>query len=176
VGPVDLLAGPCITSFSCDQKSAETQCGVPTATGLVAPQRGAPYCRDKRTRKTCSCHLMICRAPAPLCPGTYQITVRQRLLSGCDGMPGQLGGTCKAGWNVLELLPQGQTLAERELLNTDLSWDFTAHTQVVTLTGTTPVRLVVDQYCWFADVAGVGDAGRMEVQAASMKSLDLMQQ
>ncbi|MCS6914487.1 MAG: hypothetical protein RMK29_13255 [Myxococcales bacterium] len=157
---------PCVTSLSCEAREADTECGVLGETGLRPPERGAPYCSDRRSRDRCHCDLLRCSGRHPLCPGTYRLSFRERLVAGCDGVPGQLGGTCPAVWNVLELVPQGLVLAERALLNTQLSWDFADYAQQVTLTGTTPVRLVVQQYAWFRDVSGAGHAGRVEVSHA----------
>lgn len=159
---------PCVTSFSCEAATADTQCGVRSATGLRAPELGAPYCRNKRSRETCSCDVMRCQSAAPLCPGTYKVTFRMRLVGGCDGKPGELGGSCPSAWNTLQLMPQAMLLAERPLLNTDLTWDFADYSQTLTLTGETPARLAVQQYCWFADVSGAGNAGRVEVLSAKI--------
>ena len=157
---------PCVTAYACEAKTADTQCGVRTAMGLRAPDLGAPYCNDKRSKQKCSCDVIRCQSAAPLCPGTYTLTVRMRLVGGCDGVPGQLGGSCPAAWSALQLMPQAMLLAERPLLNTDLTWDFADYSQVMTLTGETPARLAVQQYCWFADVSGAGNAGRVEVMSA----------
>src|SRR4051794_3870602 len=54
----------CITSFSCDARTAEHDCGVTTATGQRYPELGAPYCMgDKTTRQGCSCNLVRCQSP-----------------------------------------------------------------------------------------------------------------
>lgn len=164
----DLLAGGCVTAFSCQAATAEHGCGVTTDTGQRYPDRGAPYCTNKLVREKCSCDLIRCASPGPLCPGTYHATFRERLLQGCDGIAGQLSGTCKALWNVVELSPGGDVLSDRGLLNVDLDWGFADYTQTFTLTGQAPVRLVVQQYCWLQDVQGVGDAGRAEVSQASL--------
>jgi hypothetical protein len=164
----DLAEGACVTSFSCPAAAAEHECGVATDEGQRHPDRGAPYCADKLSRKRCSCDLIRCRSPRSLCAGTYKATFRQRLLAGCDGTPGQHVGTCQALWDVVEMWPGGEVLSDRGLLNVDLDFTMKDYSQTFTLTEPTQVRLVVEQYCWLQDVQGVGNAGRGEVNQVSI--------
>lgn len=164
----DLAEGECVTSFSCQAAAAEHECGVATQEGQRHPDRGAPYCTDKLSRKRCSCDLVRCKSPRALCAGTYRATFRQRLLAGCDGTPGQHVGTCQALWDVVESWPGGEVLSDRGLLNVDLDFVMKDFGQTFTLTGPAQVRLVVEQYCWLQDVQGVGNAGRGEVGQVSI--------
>ena len=160
--PADLQTS-CITSFSCDARTAEHECGVTTATGQRHPDRGAPYCSDKVSRVGCSCDLVRCVSPGPLCPGEYQAIFSEQLLSGCNGRAGQLDGTCVAVWNVVESWPAGAKLADQTQYNVSLSFSSADYAAPFTVAAATQVRLVVEQNCWLQDVSGVANAGRSEV-------------
>ncbi len=113
----------CITSFACDARTAEHQCGVTTMTGQRYPDQGAPYCTDKLSpESSCSCALLRCTSPAPLCAGSYRASFTERLISGCNGNPGQLDGTCDAVWNQVQLAGAAMTLADKSLLNVDMTF------------------------------------------------------
>lgn len=172
LGAADLLsadaaapdqAQACVTSFQCDARTAEHECGVTTATGQRYPDRGAPYCTDRLSREKCSCDLVRCVSPMPLCPGSYQAIFTERLIAGCNGVAGQLDGTCTAVWNVVEAWPGGAKLADQTQLNVTLSFSSADYAAEFSVATATQVRLVVEQNCWFADVSGVGNAGRSEV-------------
>lgn len=160
--PPDQAQG-CVTSFQCDARTAEHECGVTTATGQRYPDRGTPYCTDRLSREKCSCDLVRCVSPQPLCPGSYKAIFTERLIAGCNGVPGQLDGTCAAVWNVVEAWPGGAKLSDQAQLNVTLSFSSADYAAEFSIAAATQVRLVVEQNCWFADVSGVGNAGRSEV-------------
>lgn len=158
----------CVTSFRCEAETAETECGVVTADGRRHPDVGAPYCSDQLTRDGCTCDLLRCTSPQPLCPGTYRMRARERLISGCNGVAGELGGTCDTLWNVAESSPDGTPVAESRLFNVDLSFTWAIYEHDVTLTAPTVVRMRVEQDAWLEDVSGGGNAGRAEVDWAEL--------
>lgn len=161
-------ASGCVRTFACEAMTADAECGVVTATGRRYPDLGRPYCSDRLSRQGCSCHLLRCVSPGPLCAGTYVATYRERLISGCNGVPGELSGTCNALWNVVQTWPGASVLADATMYNVYLSWSFTDYTQMFTVTTPTQVRLVVQQSTWFSDVSGVGNSGRAEVARVSV--------
>lgn len=156
-------AAPCVRSFACDARTAETVCGVRTGVGLRHPDLGAPYCPSPGSRAGCSCELLRCESP-PLCPGTYTAVFQERLLAGCDGTPGDFAGGCDTLWNVIAARPSGVILSERRLYNVALMFALRNFAQAFTLTEPTAVRVLVQQSTWFSDVGpGGGDSGRAEV-------------
>lgn len=157
------LAPACLTSFSCDARTAEHGCGVTTATGQRYPDAGAPYCPDKLSRAGCSCDLVRCTSPGPLCPGSYRAIFNEMMHAGCSGRPGQLDGTCNTLWNVVQSFPDGRVLADQTLYNVYLTFDFKDYELPFTLAAPAQVRLLVQQSCWFSDVSGSGNSGRAEV-------------
>lgn len=172
----DLAAPPdqsadCVTAFSCDARTAQHECGVTTATGQRYPDQGRPYCSDKLSREKCSCDLVRCISPRPLCPGAYRAVFRQRLIAGCNGVAGQLDGTCASLWDVVESWPAAAKLVDKAQLNVDLAFAAADYAEPFTLAAPTQVRLVVEQSCWFQDVSGVGNSGRAEVAAVSVERM-----
>jgi len=159
----DASTPTCITSFRCEAETAESECGVVTADGRRYPDLGAPYCTDRVSRAGCTCDLARCVSPAPLCAGTYIMRAREQLISGCNGVPGELSGTCSALWNVAETWPGAALISERHLLNVHMTFGWDEYQHVVVLTEPTVVRMRVEQSAWFADVSGVGNSGRSEV-------------
>ncbi len=156
-------AAPCVRSFACDARTAETVCGVRTGVGLRHPDLGAPYCPAPGSRAGCSCELLRCESP-PLCPGTYTAVFQERLLAGCDGTPGDFAGGCDTLWNVIAARPSGVILSDRRLYNVALMFALRNFAQAFTLTEPTAVRVLVQQSTWFSDVGpGGGDSGRAEV-------------
>lgn len=161
-------ASGCVRTFACEAVTADAECGVVTSAGRRHPDLGRPYCADRLSREGCSCHLLRCVSPAPLCAGTYVATFRERLVSGCNGVAGELSGTCNALWNVVQTWPAASVLSDRTMYNVYLSWSFTDYTQTFTVTSPAQVRLVVQQSTWFSDVSGVGNSGRSEVARVSV--------
>ncbi len=161
-------ASGCVRTFACEAITADAECGVVTATGRRYPDLGRPYCSDRLTRAGCNCDLLRCVSPGPLCAGTYVATFNERLVSGCNGIAGELSGTCTALWNVVQTWPAATTVSDRTLYNVSLTWSFADYTQMFTLTTPTQVRLVVEQSTWFSDVSGVGNSGRSEVARVSV--------
>lgn len=158
----------CVRTFACEAITSDAECGVVTSTGRRYPDLGRPYCSDRLTREGCNCDLLRCVSPGPLCAGTYVATFRERLISGCNGIAGELSGTCTSLWNVVQTWPVASALSDRTLYNVSLSWSFADYTQMFTVTSPTQVRLVVEQSTWFSDVSGVGNSGRAEVARASV--------
>ncbi|MFO0649064.1 MAG: hypothetical protein U0326_22675 [Polyangiales bacterium] len=161
-------ASGCVRTFACEAMTADAECGVVTSTGRRYPDLGRPYCADRLTREGCSCHLLRCVSPGPLCAGTYVATFREWLISGCNGVAGELSGTCNALWNVVQTWPAVSVISDRTMYNVSLSWAFADYTQMFTVTAPTQVRLVVQQSTWFSDVSGVGNSGRSEVARVSV--------
>jgi hypothetical protein len=159
---------PCATSFACEAETAPSECGVVTPVGRRHPDLGAPYCSDRLSRAACTCDLVICESPGPLCAGTYVLSVRQRLISGCSGIEGELSGTCESMWNVLEPVAGGAPLVDQRLFNVDLTFAMADYTSTFSLAAPEPVRVRVEQDCWLSDVSGVGNAGRGEVDRVAV--------
>jgi len=162
------LAEDCVRSLSCDARTAEHGCGVTTASGQRYPDQGRPYCANAVKRETCSCDLVRCSTPKPLCAGTYRATFNERLISGCNGVPGQLDGTCWALWNVIEGEAGSKRLLDETLLNVQMAFNAAEYTYTFTIDTPTKIRAIVQQSCWFADVSGVGNSGRSEVSSVSI--------
>lgn len=169
-GAPDLAAAPdlstCVTTFVCDAVTAEHGCGVTTAAGQRYPDKGAPYCPNRAdTWNGCSCDLLRCTSPGPLCSGSYQAVFNETLIAGCNGKVGQLDGTCAALLNQVLAQPGGAKLGEQQLLNVSMTFGAADYPLAFQLDAPAPVRIVVKQACWFEDVSGVGNAGRSLVSS-----------
>lgn len=158
----------CLRTFRCEAEEEDFECGVETALGRRYPDRGSPWCSDVLSREDCNCDLMRCVSSAPLCPGDYVATFRERMIAGCSGVAGRLDGTCDALWNVIETWPGRGLVAERRLLNVSLDFDWAEYDLEFTIERRTRVRIVVEQDAWFEDVSGSGNAGRSEVDWAEI--------